>query len=85
MTETDNTHTEDTEDGPTRQQIITALQNGDRDPISDADDVESVGGLQGVEAVHDASDGLVTLHYSYYTSYESDGGSYEDEFDIFDE
>jgi hypothetical protein len=76
--------TERPEDGPTRQQIITALQNGDRDPISDADHVESVNGLQAVEAIHDASDGTVTLHYSHYTSYESDGESFEVEIDIFD-
>jgi hypothetical protein len=70
---------------PSRRQIVESLQNGDRDPVDDADRVDSESGLQAVELVHLACNGSVTLHYNYYTAYEGTeaGGVYE--FNIMEE
>lgn len=73
-----------TKPAPSRNEVIEALRNGDRDPVDDADDVSAIGGAQGVELTHQASNGTVILHYNYYTAYEANTTGQTDEFDFFD-
>jgi hypothetical protein len=66
--------------------IIRELIDGDRDPIDDADDIESENGLEDVAVYHRSPDGesVVCLVYSQYTQYRRDPDSPHSEFDIYE-
>lgn len=66
--------------------LVRELQSGERNPISDADAVESPDGLQSIEAIHEAEedDANVLLHYNFDSSFICPGNNSTVEFNIFD-
>jgi hypothetical protein len=58
---------------PTRTVVIERLQNGDRDPIGDADGVRDDENMD-IKAIHNARSGAVVIQWNYDKALECTAG-----------